>query len=205
MASGARSEGKRGSSRARSEAQPSGVHQGRPSEVHRTRRRLSSALVVCLVAVACSGREGGEPGTADSVAAPEFTLPDLAGNSVHLSDFLGKTVVIDFWATWCPPCIFQVPELNKFWEANHTAGDVTVLGVAVDAEGASVVAPWVKEQGVRYQILIGSEALAREFGALGFPTLVIVKPDGTIDSLHVGLIEVAELEQILSAHRVAGG
>ena len=189
---------------ARSEAQPSGVHQGRPSEVHQAWRRLSSALVVCLVAVACSGREGGEVGTADSVAAPEFTLPDLAGNTVHLSDFLGKTVVIDFWATWCPPCIFQVPELNKFWTANQQAGDVTVLGVAVDAEGASVVAPWVKEQGVRYQILIGSEALAREFGALGFPTLVIVKPDGTIDSLHVGLIEVAELEQILAAHRVAG-
>ena len=79
-----------------------------------------------------------------------------------------------------------------------------MLGVAVDAEGASVVAPWVKEQGVRYPILIGAEALAKEFGALGFPTLVIVKPDGSIDSLHVGLIEVAELEQILAAHRVAG-
>jgi thiol-disulfide isomerase/thioredoxin len=113
--------------------------------------------------------------------------------------------VIDFWATWCPPCIFQVPELNKFWEANQAAGDVAVVGVAVDAEGASVVAPWVKEQGVRYQILIGSEALAKEFGALGFPTLVIVKPDGVIDSLHVGLIEVAELERIPRHHRVAGG
>jgi protein-disulfide isomerase-like protein with CxxC motif len=57
---------------------------------------------------------------------------------------------------------------------------------------------------VQYPILIGSEKLARDFGALGFPTLVVVRPDGKIDSLHVGLIELAELEQILTSHRSAG-
>jgi peroxiredoxin len=197
-------------SEARSEPKASEVHRAEARSepkargAHRGWRRLGSAVLIGLVAAACSGREAGEVAMTESAMAPEFTLPDLDGKPVHLSDFRGKTVVIDFWATWCPPCVFQVPELNKFWEANHEAGDVTVLGVAVDAEGASVVVPWVKEQGVRYQILIGSESLAKDFGALGFPTLVIVKPDGVIDSLHVGLIEVAELEKILAAHRVAG-
>ena len=179
-------------------------------------RRLLSVLVACGIGIGCGGPEDGarapsargEAELADeveAVAAPEFNLPDLTGRPVRLADFRGKTVVIDFWATWCPPCIFQVPELNQFWDANKAAGDVTVIGVAVDAEGASVVAPWVKEQGVRYPILLGSEGLAKDFGALGFPTLVVVRPDGKIDSLHVGLIELADLEQILAAHRGAGG
>jgi len=141
-------------------------------------------------------------GAADE-PAPEFALRDLEGREVRLSDYRGRAVVVDFWATWCPPCLFQVPELNAFWKKHRDAGDVVVLGVAVDAEGERVVAPWVAEQGVEYPILIGDEGLARRFGVQGFPTLVLVRPDGVLDSRHVGLVELADLERLLAPLRAA--
>ena len=116
-----------------------------------------------------------------------------------LSQFQGKTVIVDFWATWCPPCIFQVPELNKLHEAHRAADDLVVIGVAVDVEGESVVRPWAEEEGIDYIVALGDERLANKFGAMGFPTLVVVAPDGTIDSRHVGLIEYDTLEQLVAA------
>ena len=175
----------------------------------RRARPLAAALLAGLAAAACSpageGGEGAAAGGAEPAAelAPDFALPDLEGRTVRLSEFRGKAVVIDFWATWCPPCFFQVPELNAFWKKNRDAGDVVVVGVAVDTEGAEVVAPWVAEQKVEYPILLGDEGLARRFGAQGFPTLALVRPDGTLASLHVGLVEVAQLEELLAPLRAA--
>jgi thiol-disulfide isomerase/thioredoxin len=155
-------------------------------------------LVAALLSLSgCGSPEGGQAPAALQ-PAPDFTLPLLDGGSVTLSDFRGKTVIVDFWATWCPPCVFQVPELNRLHSAHREAGDVVVIGVAVDVDGAEAVGPWVAEQKVGYRIALGDEDLAVRFGAVGFPTLVVVTPDGHIDSLHVGLIEYDELEALVT-------
>jgi thiol-disulfide isomerase/thioredoxin len=159
-------------------------------------------LVALLAAMGCG--ETGATSSAERQPAPEFYLERLGGGSVQLSALRGRTVILDFWATWCPPCEFQVPELNAFFDAHREEGDVEVLGISVDTDGADVIGAWVAEKEVRYPVLMGDEDLARRYGAIGFPTLIIVSPSGAIDSVHVGLIESAELEAALSRLRASG-
>jgi thiol-disulfide isomerase/thioredoxin len=133
--------------------------------------------------------------------APDFELPDLEGNPVSLDSLRGRVVVIDFWATWCAPCVFQIPVLNAF-QASHP--DVVVLGVSVDFEGRSVVEDFVREHEVDYSILLGNEAVARDFGAMGFPTLFVIAPDGSVHSTHVGVVNEQDLERAVAAARGSG-
>jgi len=171
-------------------------------------RRWLADLAFALLVLAPAGCT--DPASAPArdapgeAAAPGFTLPDLAGREVSLASLRGRVVVIDFWATWCAPCVFQIPILNEFWAA-HRGDGVEVLGIAVDVEGAEVVRSFVEEHGVRYPILLGSESLARDFGALGFPTLFVVGRDGRIETVHTGVIDAETLEAaVASAHAMPG-
>ena len=174
------------------------------SSARRCARGLAIAsaflLLGCEADTLASGAAGGG-GALEVELAPNFTLLDLAGNSVTLSDYLGKTVVVDFWATWCVPCVYQIPELNTLWEAHRDRGDLVVLGIAIDVDGAEVVGPWIAEKNVTYPILLGDELLAQKYGAPGFPTLFVIRPDGAVNSMHVGLIERDELEGLIEEAR----
>ncbi len=162
------------------------------------------ACVVLATAAACSrGQEGTRAASgpcaavAERTPAPALALKSLDGREYSLAALKGKTVVVDFWATWCPPCEFQIPVLNAVYDAWRDRG-VVVLGVAVDAEGAELVAPYATEHAIRYPVLLGDEALARSFGAVGFPTSVLVAPDGSMSRAHAGLVEKEELDARLA-------
>ncbi len=188
----------------------------RPSDRRRTTLLARAALMglaLSLAAGACGDAKAppagapAEPGAEVEQAAPAlepapaFDLPRLGGGHVDSGDLAGKIVVIDFWATWCPPCEFQVPELNAFWDDHRDETDLVLYGASVDTAGADVVADWVAEKDVRYPVLLEGEPLARRVGALGFPTLIIVTPDGLIDEVHTGLIERTTLEDAVARLR----
>jgi thiol-disulfide isomerase/thioredoxin len=167
------------------------------------------ALVV-IAAVWATSSVQREDVTAENESrrsAPDFTLPLLSGVDFALSEHRGSAVIIDFWATWCSPCEVQMPVLDALWKRRR-GQDLMVVGVSVDTDPPETIAAWVAERGIEYPIVLGDQELAMRYGVIGFPTLLIIDPDGGIHTQHVGVLGRPELEEILdeirSEHRAKG-
>jgi thiol-disulfide isomerase/thioredoxin len=129
-----------------------------------------------------------------------FTVKDINGKDVRLSQYKGKVVLVNFWATWCKPCRVEIPTLTALYRDYKDQGFV-VLGVSVDSEVAAVK-PFARVMQMSYPVLIGAghEDLSDAFGPfLGFPTSVLVKRDGAVCVRKVGMLSKAQLEQQIGA------
>jgi thiol-disulfide isomerase/thioredoxin len=141
-------------------------------------------------------------------AAPDFTLKDLDGKDVSLSQFKGKVVLINFWATWCDPCYIEIPWLIEMQQKYGDKG-FTVLGVAMDEEGKSEVAPFVAKERfnvngqklpMSYPILLGNDAMADKFGGLlGYPTSILVSRDGKVIMRITGILTYDEISKAIES------
>ncbi len=120
--------------------------------------------------------------------APDFTLLDASGRAVRLSDYRGKVVLLNFWATWCRPCSVEIPWFVEF-ERQYRDRGFEVLGVAMDDAGCQAVRSFIEARGVNYRILAGTDAIAALYGGLGsLPTTMMLDPAGRIEHVHVGLV-----------------
>lgn len=137
-------------------------------------------ILLCCGAVLIAAAGSRKP-------APDFALKDARGGSVKLSDYRGKVVLLDFWATWCGGCRTEIPWFTEFEQSYKDRG-FAVLGVSMDEDGWSAVKPFIQERRVNYRILMGSEQIAELYGGLNaLPQTFLIDRTGRIASVHVGV------------------
>ena len=167
---------------------------------------LLLAAVVCLATSnfsGCGSSSNVAPGaTVVSKDEPNVTFKGLDGKSIPIASLKGKVVLLNFWATWCEPCVTEIPWLIEF-QKKYSPSGFTVLGVAMDDEGKSAVVPFVEKKQfnvdgssmmMNYPIALGDDDLASKFGGIvGLPTSWLITRDGKVVKQIMGLANHQDL------------
>lgn len=133
--------------------------------------------------------------SATGTRAHDWQLTDLDGKTVKSSDFRGKVVILDFWATWCLPCRVEIPH---FVELQKQYGDkgLVVIGVSLDEQEPKVVKKFVKQFGMNYPVVVGNEKIAEAYGGIdGIPTAFVIDRQGRIVRGYIGYNDKAAFEK----------
>jgi len=154
-------------------------------------------LLILLSLTLIFWRCGSDPNPGNFNHDFDFNLPDLAGNLHSLQDYQGRVLILNFWATWCPPCLEEMKELNQIYEKYGDTG-LEVVGIALDKDSLDLVSPFVKENEIKYTILKGDqETLSRLKNFKGVPTTLVFDQKGEIRKKFDGSLEFEELEETL--------
>ena len=131
-------------------------------------------------------------------AASNFVLKDTAGNTHTLAQYKGKWVFVNYWATWCPPCLEEVPDLVALYDSRKNK-DVEVIGVVFDYESAKEVNDYVDDMLMSYPIVLGDDEIAKQIGSPDvLPTTYIYNPKGELVKTKHGKVTKHYLESIMS-------
>ena len=135
----------------------------------------------------------------NGVAEPvDYSLPDLHGKTHSLADYRGKWVVVNYWATWCPPCQEEIPDLVEFHD-RHKDGDAVVIGINFEDIGAEQLSDFVDSFLISYPILRSAPLAETPLGSVpGLPTTFIVAPDGSPVARQVGPVTGQQLEDYIA-------
>jgi thiol-disulfide isomerase/thioredoxin len=144
---------------------------------------------------AAAGGLKGVPAQMKGKPAPDFSLKTLDGREVKLSDYRGKAVLVNFWATWCGPCKIEMPWLVEF-EKKYQAQGFEIIGVAMDDSSDDTISSFIKDMNVNYTVVRGREAVGEAYGGvLGLPTSFFVDRNGNITEWTQGLASKSEFDE----------
>lgn len=165
-------------------------------------RRMFSLLSVAalctfvLMFAACRTKTIAPHSGAGTELAPNFTLKALDGAPLRLSDFRGKVILLDFWATWCAPCQEEIPRFVE-WQRRYGEGGLQVIGLSMD-DGPKPVQKFSREFGMNYPVALGTQAVASQYGGIfGLPVNIVIGRDGKIKAKHLGMYDLTLLEREL--------
>lgn len=167
---------------------------------------LAGMIFVGLHGARKGAGNGGMIGDVRGKEAPDFELKDVTtGKSVKLSDYRGKGVLLNFWATWCPPCKVEIPwfvDLQKQYGPDGLA----IVGVAMDDASEQDISKFAQEMGINYPVLLGTDKVGAAYGGVeGLPTTFYIGRDGKIVDRVEGLRSHREIESNIKAALAQGG
>lgn len=164
---------------------------------------LSFGFVGCNQ-MASTNASGKASPNANKPSEPDVTFPELQGGSLPLSTLKGKVVLVNFWQTYCGPCLEETPWLIGF-QNKYASQGFTILGVSMDSEGKKTVDPFVaktkfdvdgKQEAMNYPILIGNEDILEKFGgSIGYPTTILISRDQKVVVKVIGEIDKGDMQK----------
>jgi peroxiredoxin len=163
--------------------------------------RMMSRTAALLLALAGIAGSADQPGVRAALrpegerkAAAAFALQDSSGKTIGLKNYHGKVVLLDFWATWCTGCKQEIPWFSEFQQAYRSRG-LAVIGVSLDDGGWQVLKPFLAEHHVPYTMLLGNDAMARQYGIETMPDTFLIDRQGRVAAAYIaGLVDRGDIE-----------
>jgi peroxiredoxin len=164
---------------------------------------VTASMLLMLAAIATAAAQPAvramlQPAS-ERKTAPQFALKDSSGKAISLTDYRGKVVLLDFWATWCTGCKMEIPWFSEFQKAYGAQG-LAVVGVSMDESGWTAVKPFLAKTHVPYPILLGDGPTAQRFGIQSLPDTFLIDRQGRVAAgYRAGIVDKADIEAKIKA------